>query len=199
MSRNGPIGYPGTRPPPRRPLPDDPFTAPPTGQPQRRMAAALCRAAGQQAAAGVRPAAGYPQPRLTLRSRPTARRRATASSRARILLPAGAAEPQGYAPQAAGHQLPFGSPAQARRAPQHAPDGAAAARSARLRSRQLHADGTGYQPAEPVRSSRPDPARCSTSTIRPFDAPQQATARPTPTSTRCWPRKRSSRAAAAAA
>jgi sporulation related protein len=32
MSRNGPIGYAGTRPPARRPLPDDPFTAPPTGQ-----------------------------------------------------------------------------------------------------------------------------------------------------------------------
>lgn len=34
MSRNGPIGYPA-RPQARRPQADDPFTAPPTGQPQQ--------------------------------------------------------------------------------------------------------------------------------------------------------------------
>ena len=34
MSRNGPIGHSGMRPAVRRPPADDPFTAPPTGQPQ---------------------------------------------------------------------------------------------------------------------------------------------------------------------
>ena len=202
MSGNGPIGHPA-RPPVRRPLADDPFTTPPTGQPQQphwppryaeppaqhghppaypatRLSApgsAPAAAYGAQEAHGQQPAPGY-------------------------YFPQAAAEPQGYAPPTSGHQLPFGSPAHA-----PAPSMRRRCRGGPIRRATISATicrrrHRAIRRPRPIRSSkRTIRLRCSSMiTIPPTSAPRsRATPKPTPTSTRCWPRRRSSRAAAAAA
>ena len=115
MSGNGPIGYPA-RPPVRRPLADDPFTTPPTGQPQQpqwppRYAEPPAQhgpppAYGQQP--GYPPQAHPPQQPYGAQEAPHGQQPAPG-----YYFPQAAAEPQGYAPPTAGHQLPFGGPAHA--------------------------------------------------------------------------------------
>lgn len=124
MSRNGPIGFSGARAQAqaRRPLPDDPFTAPPTGQtappqwppqyadPQAQPApqpvfahhpaAGQPNYAPQPAYAQQQPHAGYGQPPHQQDSHPQQQNQG-------YYFPQGQAEP--YAPQAAAHQLPFES------------------------------------------------------------------------------------------
>lgn len=122
MSRNGPIGYP-VRPPARRPLADDPFTAPPTGQPQQPhwpppQYPEPPAQHGQQPAYGQQP--GYPPQQPAY-----APQHAQQPAQGYYFPQAGGEQqaPAGYPPQAAGHQLPFGGAAHAPSyapAPQHA-------------------------------------------------------------------------------
>lgn len=137
MSRNGPIGYPA-RAPVRRPLADDPFTAPPTGQPQQPHwpppqygaqpaqhppAYGQQPAYPQQQAYPPQPPAYAPQPSY---SPPPAHAQQPAygaqdQQQAGYYFPQAGAEPQappGYPAQASGHQLPFGNPEPA---PSYAP------------------------------------------------------------------------------
>src|SRR5262245_64265909 len=101
MSGNGPIGYPGARP--RRPLADDPYTTPPTGQPQQPH---WPPPHGHQPPYPQQPGYNPPQQPYGAQEAPG------------YYFPQAAGEPPGYAPPTPGHQLPFGSPAppqQARR------------------------------------------------------------------------------------
>ena len=206
MSGNGPIGYPGTRPPARRPLADDPYTTPPTGQPQQphwppRYARAGSASADVRAAADLRSA---PSPQAA-RSSPTARKSARPASRSRL--------------------LSSRRPPRSRRATRRRPPGTSCRSVARARAgAELCPAAQQLRPFRggPIRRatisattcrrdaglcagrgrSVPAGARsgCTASARSPTSAPRnRATARPTPTSTRCWPRKRSSRAAAAGA
>jgi hypothetical protein len=108
MSGNGPIGYPGMRPPARRPLADDPYTTPPTGHPQQPHWPPHQPAYAQQP--------GYAQPQGA--QQPYAQDGHAPQSAPGYFFPQAAPEAPGYAP-APGHQLPFGSPP----APAYAPAG----------------------------------------------------------------------------
>ena len=128
MSRNGPIGYPA-RPPVRRPLADDPFTTPPTGQPQRhtgrRAMPSRRRSTAHQPAYGQQPGyaqqPGYNPPQAHPPQQAYGAQEAHGQQPAPgYYFPQTGREPQGYAPPTAGHQLPFGSPAHAP-APSYAP------------------------------------------------------------------------------
>ena len=213
MSRNGPIGYPGARPQARRPLTEDPYTTPPTGQPQQphwppryaEPAAPSARVSGSS-----RPTLG----RAGLSRRQGAGRRhgqgpsAAAALRARTHgqqpLPAissrrPAPEQQGYPPPTAGTSCPsvaghagagYAPPAQHAQTVPRGPD-------------PQGYDLGNYMPATATcLCVPPRPTRSSsrTTAIPPSSARRtRATERPTPTSTRCWPRRRSSHAAAGAA
>jgi hypothetical protein len=113
MSANGPIGYPGTRPPMRRPT-DDPYTTPPTGQPQQphwppRYADPAPQpqpAYGQQPSYPQQP--GYSPHGGQQAYGQDAQGQQTAPG---YFFPQAAQEAPGYAPPSSSHQLPFGNPA----------------------------------------------------------------------------------------
>ena len=112
MSRNSPMGHPGVRAPVRRPLPDDPFTAPPTGQgaPSWPPQPAYAPQPGHGQAPSYAAQPPYAQPQ------PYAAHEGHAQPQAQpYYFPKSAAEPDAasaYAPQPVAHQLPFDNTAQ---------------------------------------------------------------------------------------
>ena len=190
MSGNGPIGYPGTRPPVRRPLADDPYTAPPRASRSSRI--------GRRAMASQRPHTGISRlpPATRLQSTAADLRRARG---ARLLLPTGCRGAAGLRAADSGHQLPFGNPAAPAIRP--AAQQAQTVRGARRQGYdlgQLHVARAGVCTgrADPFQQGHDAGLQQHPHDASQFGAPHRATARPTPTSTRCWPRKRKSRAAA---
>jgi hypothetical protein len=129
MSRNGPIGVAGMRPPARRPLADDPAAQWPPQyiEPQHQQGAyAQQPAHAQQQGHGHPPSYGqqpaYAQPQHAQPpgyGQPQPHGQQPSQG---YYFPQATGEPEpaaGYAPQAGGHQLPFESPVQA--APNYAP------------------------------------------------------------------------------
>ena len=197
MSRNGPIGYPGTRPPVRRPLADDPYTAPPTGQPQpphmaaaavclsRRRSTAISRLTASNRAILSSPCMAQRRPRPAAGLQPAAGPRPAAQPPG-YYFPQAAGEQSrhGYAPPTAGHQLPFGGSDASAGAELCARShsmrrrfrGAASSpiRAATISATTCRQRRQGYAPAEARSSSskRTIRLRCSsTITIRPTSAP----------------------------
>ena len=162
MSGNGPSGFPGMRAPVRRPLTEDPYTAPPTGQSQQPQ---------WPPRHGEQPA--YAQQQHAYNSGPQAygaQDAHGAQSAPGYFFPQASAEPPGYAPPPAGHQLPFGSPGPAP-APSYAGQHAQAPRHPGPQAYDLGhympAATSGYAPteAEPFQQHEHDPAH--------FGAPPQ--------------------------
>jgi SPOR domain len=109
MSGNGPIGHPGARPQVRRPLTDDPYGTPATGQPQQpHWPPRYAEPAAHQPVYGQQPTYAQPLPQGAQQSYgQDAHGQQPAPG---YFFPQAAPEPQGYAPPTSGHQLPFGGP-----------------------------------------------------------------------------------------
>src|SRR5688572_28648036 len=106
MSGNGPSGFPGMRAPVRRPLTEDPYTAPPTGQSQQPQWPPRY---GDQAAYAQQQAHNSDPQAYGAQDAHGAQ-----SSAPGYFFPQASGEPQGYAPPPpAGPQLPFGGPGHA--------------------------------------------------------------------------------------
>ena len=198
MSGNGPIGYPGTRPRVRRPLTEDPYTTPPTGQPQPpHWPPRYAEPAAHQPAYGQQPTYAQPLPQGA-QQQPYGQEAHGQQAAPGYFFPQATPEPQGYPPPTSGTSCPSAAQASRRR-----PSYASPAQHAQTVPRGPDPQGYDLGNYMPATAPAYGPAEADpyqqAARSRPFRrAATRATERPTPTSTRCWPRRRSSHAGGAA-